>query len=405
VWKFTQLADVLDELKDEENHIVDTELMAWAGRTVYDDSPWYRNVGVWVGVASATLYSVNKFTTTVAGGFIDVLRLGDGVKQGGWGYGKDAVRLLMVLGPALRFARWSVSLIPAVDTFPGLGNCGWIAAARLLRITGTQPLAELAQVAKWEALAAAETGGIDSTRDMVPVLQLLGASARAGGPVANMTELSQLVARNPQAAIMFGVRWLRYRQPVGHVLIAVRGFFGGMQIIDRTGRVVKSLAELERAVPAYKGIGSAVLADTVIVNNSLLVRSMSSIPSLANVVSQAAGQIPGPVSTNDSISHDQVAVKVGAANDTLGASAQGYGSASHGAANAHHTSRGVHNHRAHAAELSATARKIYQALGTSHNPVPYRQIMERTHLHIDDVIRGVRELADRGAVAIVPLKR
>jgi len=142
MWKLTAVADWFDKQKDMENHWVDKKLSAW----VYNDSPWYRNVGVYV--AASTLYSINKLTTTVGAGFVDILRIGDGVKQGGWGYGKDALRLLMILGPAARAARWAVSLVPAVDAFSTTGNCTWVAAARLLRLTGVRPLAQISDLAK-----------------------------------------------------------------------------------------------------------------------------------------------------------------------------------------------------------------------------------------------------------------
>lgn len=380
MWVFTEIADAFDKQKDWENRFIDNTLAPWVGSTIYKDSPWYRNVGIYV--AAGTLYSVNKITTTVGAGFIDVLRIGDGVRQGGWGYGKDALRLLMILGPAVRAARWAVSLIPAVDTFPGLGNCTWVAAARLLRLTGGRPLAQVADLAKSAGIGAAETSGA-WPKDLIPVLQFLGAGARAGKSITTMTELAELAAQNPQAAIMFSVRWLRYEEHVAHTLVAVRGLFGGLKIIDRTGVVVKSLAELGKLVPGYGNIGSAVIVGgTVIVENSLVVRSMGLIPSLANVVSQAAGHVSGSGTIHEPIPPHHVSVNLGAAN---------------------HNSGNVHHHRSHGAVLSPTAEKIYRALGTSRTPVTYQQIMERTHLHIDDVIQAVQELVDKGKVALVPL--
>jgi hypothetical protein len=405
MWVFTELADAFDKEKDWENRFIDEKLQPWVGSTIYEDSPWYRNVGIYV--AAGTLYSVNKITTTVGAGFVDVLRLGDGVRKGGWGYGKDALRLLMILGPAARFARWSVSLIKAVDTFPNTGNCAWVAMARLLRLTGTRPLAEIADVAKAAGIGAAQTGEVATLTELLPMLQRLGAAAQAGRSVANMTELTKLAVQNPQAAIMFGVQWLRYGKPVRHVLIAVRGLFGGLKIIDRTGgKVVKSLAELEQLCPGYGAIGSAVVTgETLIVQNTLVVKSLALIPSLANVVSHVAGHEPEPDAIHGSVSLDHVSVTLDAANHNLGAMNEGQGSTSHGVGRVNHNLGGAHHHRSHSAVLSRTAEKIYRALGTSRTPVTYREIMDRTHLHIDDVIAAVQELVDKGKVALVPLTK
>ena len=216
-------------------------------------------------------------------------------------------------------------------------------------------------------------------------MKLLGATARTGEPVMNMTELAKLAAQNPQAALLFSVEWLKGGKFVSHTLIAVRGLYGGLKIIDRSGAVVKSLAELGKLVPFYGPIGSAVMVgETVIVENSMVVKSMGLIPSLANVLSHAAGSPPEQVT----IPLDHVSVKPGATNGNLGAMNGGHGSAIHSLG-------GVHHHRSHGAELSPTAKKIYPALGTGLTAVTYRQIMERTHLHIDDVIRGVQELVDK----------
>lgn len=283
MWVFTEVADWFDKTRKENDNWIDSNLQPWVGSTLYEDSPWYRNVGIYV--ASGTLFALNKFTTTVASGFVDVLRLGDGVKEGGWGYGKDFLRLLMVIGPALRGARFAVSLIPAVDVSPTVGNCTWVAAARLLRLTGVKPLAQLGDVAMWMGMDAAQTAGAWPS-ELEPALRFLGAGTRVGKPIANMADLADTVAQNPQAATMFSVNFTMAGQRVGHTLVAVRGLMGGMSIIDRSGRIVKTLGELN---DLYPGIGAALLdAGTVIADNTMVVKSLGTIPTLSNIISQAA---------------------------------------------------------------------------------------------------------------------
>jgi hypothetical protein len=289
MWVFTDVADWFDKTRQDNEKWIDSELQPWVATTLYDDSPWYRNVGVWT--ASGTLYALNKFTTTVAAGFVDVLRLGDGVQEGGWGYAKDAMRLLMVVGPALRGARWAVTLVAAVDETPLAGNCSWIAATRIARWTGAKPLAELGDLAKAQGLGGiGDTGGAYAD-ELLPALQNLGARASLVTKELNsLQDVAQVVAENPNGATMFSVEWTMGGQNVGHTLFAVRNFLGGMTIIDRSGMAVKSLAELQ---VLYPGIGSATVYGTsMVVDSSMLVRSVGTLPTLGNIISQANSGYP-----------------------------------------------------------------------------------------------------------------
>jgi hypothetical protein len=130
MWVLTKVADWFDQTRADNDAWVDQYLQPWVATTLYEDSPWYRNVGVWA--ASGVLYSLNKFTTTVASGFVDVLRVGDGMKERGWGYGKDALRILMILGPAVRGARYAVSLVPSdpYGSLQLLENAGKVSVTR-----------------------------------------------------------------------------------------------------------------------------------------------------------------------------------------------------------------------------------------------------------------------------------
>jgi hypothetical protein len=302
MWVFTKIADWFDKTRHDNERFIDSQLQPWVATTLYEDHSWYRNVGVWT--AAGTLYALNKFTTTVAAGFVDVLRLGDGVEEGGWGYGKDALRLLMVVGPALRGARYVIAGVQELDVgqaalnqlraagasfedalrlVPWAGNCGWVAATRLLRLTGNSALAELSDVARASGLDVTETGGLRSVTDLDAPLRFLGAPTRTA-TIKGMEGLTDLVNQNPHGSVMFGVRWLRNGTTQGHALIAVRSFFGGLRILDRSGKAYASLAELP-----YPGIANAIVDSTaLVVRNSMAVTSIETIPTLANILSQAA---------------------------------------------------------------------------------------------------------------------
>lgn len=286
MWVFTEVADWFDKARQDNEKWIDSELQPWVATTLYDSSPWYRNVGVWA--AAGTLYSLNKFTTTVASGFVDVLRVGDGVKEGGWGYGKDALRVLMLAGPALRSLRWAAALVPAVDETQTMGNCTWIAATRMARWTGVKPLATLGDVARAQGLSGiGETGGAYAD-ELLPAFKNLGVRARLlNGELQSVDDLASTVRNNPNGTTLFSVQWKMGGNNVGHSLFAVRNIFRGMTIVDRSGRAVRSLAELE---DLYPGIGKASLYGTaIVVDNSGLVTSLGTLPTLANTLGAAAG--------------------------------------------------------------------------------------------------------------------
>src|SRR5258705_1425942 len=83
----------------------------------------------------------------LGGGFVDVLRLGDGIKEGTWrGILHDGLRLLSLAGPLARLGR---GISRFVVPNPRGGICAWVSATLALRQTGVQhfaPIEELAAV-------------------------------------------------------------------------------------------------------------------------------------------------------------------------------------------------------------------------------------------------------------------
>jgi hypothetical protein len=327
MWVFTEIADSFDKTRGENEKWIDSELQPWVATTLYDDSPWYRNVGVWA--AAGTLYSLNKFTTTVAAGFVDVLRLGDGVQEGGWGYGKDALRLLMVLGPAMRLGRYVLAGIQELDEgttalrqltragksfpdalkeVPWAGNCGWVAAARMLRLTGNSPLAKLGHIAKAAGLEIDQTGGLSSVTQLDAPLRSLGAPTTVKA-VQGMDGIADLLRQNPNSSVMFGVRW---GKGMGHVLVATRNMFGGISILDRSGKMYATLADLANS---YSGIQNATVdAAALLVKDSMVVRSLGTLPTLGNIISEAlSGYLPDKALKGHDASPGQPATHAAAA--------------------------------------------------------------------------------------------
>jgi hypothetical protein len=144
-------------------------------------------------VLATTMYTGGA----IVRGFVDVLRLGEGVKQGGWGYGHDALRLTAVAGPLAKLGIRALGTIARplareaalVDDVqgvlgdPGSGRCAWIASTRALRmLQGEGRLAVMPGSGMWitvEDVARALKLPSDavqgqSVRGVMQVLQQLG---------------------------------------------------------------------------------------------------------------------------------------------------------------------------------------------------------------------------------------
>lgn len=85
----------------------------------------------------------------MASGFLDFLRIGDGVKKGGWGYAQDALRLLMVSGPALKYAGLArIGILRLFEVDPGGNACAVITARAALIMTRVRHFISLGRVAE-----------------------------------------------------------------------------------------------------------------------------------------------------------------------------------------------------------------------------------------------------------------
>ena len=287
-----------------------TDVANWYDKQRKDNATWLESVmdhasydflGAVVYTLAGAGYVLNGLPGAFAGGFVDVLRLGDGVKEGGWGYGKDALRLLIVAGPALRLARYGLVMVAVVDETPAVGNCLWVQGAQALRLTGTRHFARVADLAGAAGIAVTETGG-GSTSWMLPLLRTLGADARSAGTVVSFEEVANLARSNPNGIVIFGVRFARsngaYLANEGHALIA-RSVGGTVFIFDRSGKVYSSLKELAVLYGAAPEMGLTIFAQEapLVVNNARIVglaNAVSNAAWLANAIGLELRSVPGP---------------------------------------------------------------------------------------------------------------
>jgi len=126
VWYFTKVADWFEKNRFETDEI----LNSWV-----EDS----NFSTSVMVAAST----TKALTTFGAGFVDLLRFGDGVKEGSLqGVGTDTLRFAAVfpVGKAASMIKSARGISAAkfiADT--GGPHCFWIASAKALRQVGQKP--------------------------------------------------------------------------------------------------------------------------------------------------------------------------------------------------------------------------------------------------------------------------
>lgn len=325
MWIFTEVADWFDKQRVDNNKFLDQTFQGWVDYAVkHEDEagfwPALRNGMIYTG--TGVLYALNQLTTTVASGFVDTLRIGDGVQKGGWGYAQDALRLIAIVGAAakplnalVQAGRVGLGSVVAVDIAPAQPICTWVASAKALAITGTRHFGTV------ESLSTTVFGAPSSPiqavflGDLLPAMQSMGASAREAGALTGPVEdtLTTLLKANPNSVAPFSVQWqlganaanefaqVGQGSAVGHTMVAYLDLLGNLRILDRTGKVAASLAEIESLVPAYSGISKAAfyaLSDTaLLVDQATIVPTLQNGATLATLIQAGATPLRTPDGT------------------------------------------------------------------------------------------------------------
>lgn len=227
--------------------------------------------GLYSRAAVATAVDVSM---TLGGGLVDILRIGEGVEEGGWGYARDGIRLLALAGPFLRLgrlaaARWTFNPSPS-------GNlCASVAAAQTLRQTGTTIFVSAKQIFHRTGCRPPR-----NLNEFLPVLRSINARVTEL-PLTNLSQLNRYLQANNKSVILFSVRWRPPRglADVAHALYAYRNSIGQFKIADRTGRIVNSLSQLENV---YSGISNGVpQGSALLIQNSIIVEGTTLASMLA----------------------------------------------------------------------------------------------------------------------------
>ncbi|MEL6988671.1 MAG: hypothetical protein AAGK97_12680 [Bacteroidota bacterium] len=233
----------------------------------------------WVNSSSndIELYSSALIATTVTtamelgGGLVDLLRLGKGVKEGGWGYGRDALRLLTLAGPAMRLGRLGL----AKWTYNPSGPlCATVTTTKVARHTGHNFFMSAATIFK-----KFKNKIPNDLKQFKVLLKSIGISSKLL-QLKNIAELKKALSQNPKHVIMFAVKWTNTQgKQVAHALYGFRNSLGKFKIADRTGKVVSSLKELE---PLYPNISNATMhGSSLLIRNAIIIEGTTAVSQLA----------------------------------------------------------------------------------------------------------------------------
>ncbi len=224
-----------------------------------DLEEWVQENPQWWAVGLATVGATSMQFTA---GFVDVLRLGQGAAEGGWGFGKDALRLLSILGPLgraggmlsrflhLHSLRLAVAIkgVTGPCTFTAANNAMSIVAGRAANLFLTvrdaakavgKPFSDLAKVNGKYKVGA----WIDD------IAWFLEAN---GGKIKSVTGFSKIqdviaAASRENGVVIFAFRCVTDKgKAIHHTAIAVRDALGRVRFADYGGKFVNNLDDLVR---------------------------------------------------------------------------------------------------------------------------------------------------------------
>lgn len=238
---FSEYADWWDKQKRETEKIL--------GEWVEDNPQWWA-----VTVATGVQTSMD-----LGAGFVDVLRFGEGMSEGGLaGVGKDALRMLAILGPLAKAGGMLSRLIHtqrimfavqvqgvnAPCTFQAINNVTQIARGKSYFITVREmakavgrPLKTLAKDQNGDYILGAHVQqGLDFLVSQgIKVRQLQAMS------IQRVTQL----AMAEDGVVVFAIRCVTTRgEPIKHSVIAVRNALGQVRFADYGGKYHATLEGL-----------------------------------------------------------------------------------------------------------------------------------------------------------------
>jgi len=304
-----QIADGFDQIQAADQKAIDQALRDSAIRAGSDYGPdSWQTYGL--AVSAGIAWSLFTFSTTVAKGFVDVLRLGEGVKEGTpSGYLKDGLRVLAVAGPAFKGVRYVSAYAVAGGEYAM--SCGVTSNAAALRLSGTRLAITLDDLAQTANLPVSPTSpaftGLQTVDQLVPTLQQVGASVRQMPMITSAADVAAAAAEN-RGGVIFGVRWWNAANGSGistmgsgHIMVAFRSLTGRIMVADQFGvRPIGQLSEMVIGGVRQPASQFTISSGAYVVENTAFVKNLSQLSAATGLKTPMKLAIdmvhlPGPV--------------------------------------------------------------------------------------------------------------
>jgi hypothetical protein len=214
---------------------------------------WVENRGYSTGsmVAASAAVAFMRFSAT----FVDILRLGNGLRDGGFrGVGTDAIRLLTVAGAA-GSAVSRLTRILVVEQAAGTFTCTWITTVNALGRTGQRFFASIEQLAQaagvdLKLIAAARGTPLSAFKALIDAVRKVGVVVEDVKPSSQQVEsIVDLMNARANGALAFAIEYTSGAGKAGHQLFATYSKICGLAITDTTGVVYRSFGALLKAYP------------------------------------------------------------------------------------------------------------------------------------------------------------
>jgi hypothetical protein len=261
MWYLTDVAEWFDRQRSESDSILDS----WVENSKYS-------------ISSMVGASVTKAFMTFGGGFVDLLRIGDGVKEGTLkGAGTDALRFLAIfpVGKAVSLLKTARGVVPAkfiID--PGGPNCFWVASAQALRQVGQTYKGRL--LVGVDDLAHALKMPMDALWRIPNLSTGLSYLMRLGvksGPIRKVSSHQDIARLLPMdgRVVMIAVHFTAKRGYIDakHAIYAFRNSFGQVRYMDRTVGKQSSVAykNIDDFLKIFKNYSAITPIEAAILNN------------------------------------------------------------------------------------------------------------------------------------------
>jgi len=273
MWHFTEIADWWESKRRETDSILDR----WV-----EDSGYSQRAMI---VAATT-----KALTTFGAGFVDILRIGDGIRGGTLkGAGVDALRFVAIFpfGKAAKTLA-SVRGVTRAKVIADIDgqHCFWVASAKALAQTGHKFRGKLfvsvGDLAKSLGMSMNNLWAIPNLHTGMSYLRMIGARVGVIRRVSNEKDIARMVPHDG-SVVMISVHLKEKGGGIdGHAIYAFRTVFGQIRYMDRTVKratpsVYKSIAEI---VSGYEDITAFVPYQAVVLHNVFAKSVRHDIPRL-----------------------------------------------------------------------------------------------------------------------------